>query len=552
MKLAQINDFNDLYNQRGNEELTELAQDIRDFLNDFVNKNKGHIGSNLGVVELTLSILSYFDLNKSIVLFDTGHQSHVYKLLIHGIDKFNTIKQFKGLSNFQEIKESEHDWISTGHSSTSIAYQFGYAIASDKENIISVIGDAAFFGSYTLPGLINLQNTDKKTITILNDNNEAIGENSLAIKDIKMYVESLGLKYIKCEDGHDFKKLFEAFDLAKDSKEHVFIHCITKKAHGYVGSNTLFQNHSIENEVGNSYSKLIAKEVEKHFTKEDYLVCPAMINSSNFTDLKNNFDKNVIDVGINEEFSILVASAISNSNKKTLISIYSTFFQRVFDQLAHDVFRNNLPMTFLIDRGGLNFSGGVSHHGIYDVSLINNFSNAIICQPYSLNDVKVLIEQSFLNKDKQFFIRYENLSAIEDNLNENFKIGQWQELIYNQNNKITLISYGNVLNEFKQYIEDNNLEINLVNARYINPIDKELLTKHKRNSIFVYEQVLNKNNLYTNIKKEFDDLDVTSFAFETNIIEHGKKDLLLKEIKMDIESVIKKIFEVKKDAKDSR
>ncbi|AUM62678.1 1-deoxy-D-xylulose-5-phosphate synthase N-terminal domain-containing protein [Spiroplasma monobiae] len=552
MKLAQLSNFKDLYKQRDNENLTELAQDIRDFLNDFVNKNKGHIGSNLGVVELTLSILSYFDLDKSIVLFDTGHQSHVYKLLIHGVDKFRTIKQFNGLSNFQEISESDYDWISTGHSSTSIAYQFGYAIASDKDNIISVIGDAAFFGSYTLPGLINLQNTNKKTITILNDNNEAIGDNSLAIKDIKMYVESLGLKYIKCNDGHDFEELFKSLSEADNSNEHVFIHCITKKAKGYVGENELFQNHSIENEINKSYSKLVAEEFENQFTKEDYLICPAMLNSSNFTNLKNKFDKNVIDVGINEEFSILVASAISNSNKKTFVSIYSTFFQRVFDQLAHDVFRNNLPMTFLIDRGGLNYSGGVSHHGIYDISLINNFSNAIICQPYSLNDLKVLTKQSYLNKDKQFFLRYENLSAVEDGFNEKFEIGQWRELIYKKNNTLTLISYGNILNDFKKYIEENNLSINLINARYINPIDKEIITKHKENNIFVYEQVVNKNNLYSNIINEFKDINITSFAFDRNVIKHGKKDLLLKEINMDVESVMKKIFEGQRNAKDSR
>ncbi|WP_339020192.1 1-deoxy-D-xylulose-5-phosphate synthase N-terminal domain-containing protein [Spiroplasma endosymbiont of Atherix ibis] len=544
MKLSQITNFKELYNIKDNENLTELAQDIRKFLNDFVNKNNGHIGSNLGVTELTLSIFSYFDLDKTIVLFDTGHQSHVYKLLIHGVNKFNTIKQFKCLSNFQEIKESDYDWISTGHSSTALAYQFGYSLVSDKENIISIIGDAAFFGSYTLPGLINLRNSNKKTITILNDNNEAIGVNSLKIKDIKMYVESLDIKYIKCDNGHNFEKLFKSFDKAKKVKNHVFIHCITKKALGYNGEKQLFSNHSVESEINNSYSKIIALEVEKKFTQNDYLICPAMLNSSNLLNLKNKFNKNVIDVGINEEFSILVASAISNCNKKTFVSIYSTFFQRVFDQLVHDVFRNNLAITFLIDRGGLNFSGGVSHHGIYDISLINNFSNAIICQPYSINDVKVLFEHAYLNKDKQFFLRYENLEAVNDNLTSKFKIGEWQELIFNENNKITLISYGKVLKDFFDYIKKNNLEINLINARYINPIDKEMLIKHSKNRIYVYEQVIDKNNLLTNIKSKFNNLNISGFAFNKINIEHGNKDLILKDLDMDVKDIINKIVEV--------
>ncbi|AGR42141.1 1-deoxy-D-xylulose-5-phosphate synthase N-terminal domain-containing protein [Spiroplasma diminutum] len=549
MKLLELKNFKAIYNNRDNEDLKELAQDIRNFLNDFVNQNNGHIGSNLGVVELTLSILSYFDLDDSIVLFDTGHQSHIYKLLVHGIEKFKTIKEYNGLSNFQEISESEYDWISTGHSSTSIAYQFGYAIANNKKNIISIIGDAAFYGSYTHPGLINLQNIDKKTITILNDNNQAIGKNALAIKDIKKYVESIGIKYIKCENGHDFEELFNSFDQANNSNEHVFIHCITKKAHGYDGKNELFENHSIEPINNNSYSKLIAQEIENNFTNNDYLICPAMISSSNFLNLQNKFKKNVIDVGINEEFSILTASAIANSNKKTFISIYSTFFQRIFDQLVHDVFRNNLPMTFLIDRGGLSFSGGVSHHGIYDISLINNFENSIICQPYSVNDVKVLAKQAYLNTHKQFFLRYENLAAIEDKSQEKFKIGQWQELIFDENNTLTLIAYGNILEEFYNIIREKKLNINLINARYINPIDEEMIKKHRNNIIFVYEQVINKNNLFSNMKFKFDNLNLHSFSFESRNIKHGNKEFLLEEFNMNVESIIKRIFEVPKKCK---
>ncbi|WP_342274986.1 1-deoxy-D-xylulose-5-phosphate synthase N-terminal domain-containing protein [Spiroplasma endosymbiont of Cantharis lateralis] len=543
MKLVDLKNYKTLHKIKDSQSLIQLAQEIRIFLNDFVEINKGHIGSNLGVVELTLSILAYYNLDESIVLFDTGHQSHIYKLLVHGLKKFKTLKKFNGLSNFQEIAESKHDWISTGHSSTSIAYQFGYAIASDKKNIISIIGDAAFLGSYTLAGLLNLQNADKRTITILNDNNQAIGENSIKIKDMKMYVESLGLKYIKCEDGNNFDHLFKALDQANEEKQHVVIHCFTKKALGYSGKENLFEKHSLEPNIVNNYSKLIAIELEKYFTKNDYLICPAMLNSSNFTNLKNKFKNNVIDVGINEEFSVLTACAIANTNKKTFISIYSTFFQRIFDQLIHDVFRNNLAMSFLIDRGGLSYSGGVSHHGIYDLFMINNFNQAIICQPYSINDLKNMIKQSYLTNDKQFFLRYENMQAIEDKTNSEFKIGEWQELIFNKNNNITLISYGNVLSEFKNYIETNNLKINLINARYINPIDIKLLEKHKDNKIFVYEQVINKNNLFTNIKNRYNNLNIFSFSFDKINIKHGEKELLLKDLNMDIETVIKKIFE---------
>ncbi|AGR41223.1 1-deoxy-D-xylulose-5-phosphate synthase N-terminal domain-containing protein [Spiroplasma taiwanense] len=542
MKLNKLLTFRELYNNKNIAELEELSQNIRDFLINFVNLNNGHIGSNLGVVELTIAIFAQFDLKNTILLFDTGHQSHVYKLLVNGIKKFKSLKKYNGLSNFQEINESNFDWISTGHSSTSLGYAFGYALANNMKNIVSIIGDAAFLTGYVHSGLLNLNNVNKKTITILNDNREAIGENALFLKDSKKYIESLGFEYFLCENGHDFKKLFFAIKIAKKAKKHIVIHCLTQKALGYNGERSLVFNHSIENNIENSYSKLIAEYIETKFSKNDFLVCPAMLNSSNFNNLKQKFKNNVIDVGINEEFAILTACAIANSKKKVFISIYSTFLQRIFDQLVHDVFRNNLPMTFLIDRGGLNYGGGISHHGIFDISLINNFKKAIIAQPYSYSDLKRLIDLAYFTNDKQFFIRYENEKTImNDNKNE-FEIGEWEELKYNINNKVTLISYGSILEDFLNYFQENNLKINLINARFINPIDKTMLEKHKENKLFVYEQVIDKNNLFTNIKEYlYNKNDIFSFSFSETNIHHGDKKNILKALKMDIESIVNQI-----------
>ncbi|QBQ07707.1 1-deoxy-D-xylulose-5-phosphate synthase [Spiroplasma gladiatoris] len=536
MRLSELKNFKSLFNNFNINELNELCEEIRTFLNNTLNKKGGHIASNLGVVELTVALLSFFNLDESIILFDTGHQSYVYKMLTNRLKLFDKLYEFKGLSNFQEISESQYDWISNGHSGTALAYASAYSFLNAKKNIISIIGDAAFCGSYTTSSLLNLIKSPNKTITIINDNDQSIGNYDIKIKDLKSYSESLGYNYLYCDNGNDLLKIFKILKHASSIDNHVIIHIKTIKGLNYDKKFELSFNHTIKEDVSKSYQILVANQIEQVFDKDSILICPAMLNSSCFSNLKTNWPKNVFDCGINEEVCALMASGFAKLNKKVYISVYSTFFQRMFDQLIHDIVRNNWNITFLIDRAGLNYSGGVSHHGIYDVGVANLFNNSLIYQPFLKKDI-LKIKDLVSNNNNLLFIRYEKANVCDIDLDfDNNEM--WIELIYNKNNKKTLITYGTQLEEFYYAIKNNNLNINLVNARYVNHIDKIIIAKHQKNNLFIYEQIINDNNLAYKIKREFKDINVKNFYIKNPIIGHGKKNDVLQELGLDTKFVL--------------
>ncbi|AKX34134.1 1-deoxy-D-xylulose-5-phosphate synthase [Spiroplasma litorale] len=537
-------DYKKLYLNKDFIYLSKIANNIRKYLSDFNDMNFGHIGSNLGIVEITMSFFVFFNFDNNLLLFDTGHQSHIYKLLINGKQKFETIKKNDGLSNFQEFKETEHDWISNGHSSTALSYAIGYGILKLKKNIFVAIGDAAFYTSHTHSSLLNINKSKSRIIILLNDNEESIGTKPPKLKSVKDYCESLDIDYFYCANGNDFKSIFEVFEkLDYNSKKHVLIHFKTIKSIGYTGKNNILFNHTIEKIIDNSYPKMVALEFENLFTNKDFLLNPSMLKPSNFYNLSLKYPNNVIDMGINEEIVVMTANAIANLKKRVFVSIYSSFLQRCFDQLIHDAARNNNTIGFLIDRGGLNYGGGVSHHGIYDVSIASNLKNSIICNPYDYNDIKNMVELMFSHNKGLFFLRYENKNVpITDN-KINFKIGQWSYLIYNKFNEITLISYGSILEQFKKYIEINNLNINLINARFIKPLDLSMLNENIYNKIYVYEELYETNSLYEKITLQLKGKkDIFGFNIKSNNVMHGDKDSVIKKIGLDLDAVFKIIL----------
>ncbi|AHI52911.1 1-deoxy-D-xylulose-5-phosphate synthase N-terminal domain-containing protein [Spiroplasma culicicola] len=542
MRLENIENFKDIYGKKNTKHLGELCESIRETLINHTNENGGHIGSSLGVIELTVALLAHYNLDDSIILFDTGHQSHVYKLLTNRKNTFKTLGQYCGISNFQEMKESEFDWISNGHSGTALAYAYAYSKAKTKKNIISVLGDASFYGSYSHAGLINLSNLDHKNIIILNDNDQAIGENAIRINDIEKYCQSLNIDYLVCEQGNDIKSLLKILHKADEIENHVLIHVKTVKANKYNGTKPLSFLHTTQDDLTDTYTQLVSEQIEKIFDENSYLISPAMLNTSSFSNLKEKYPDQVIDCGINEELCALIAAGLAKAGKKVYVSVYATFFQRMFDQLVHDIVRNKLPIVFLIDRAGINYKGGVSHHGIYDVSLALNFKDHLLFHPFTKNDVQnigYLIKQ---NQGELMFIRYEKEKVYDFGEYISFDSGKWYELIYNSEYKKTIIAYGSVLGELYNHIKENNLEINLINARFLNPIDHDLLVKHINNQMYIYEQVIDRNNLFANIRSYLTNkTDIYPIAIKSRNVEQGQKSNLLSSLGLDVSKILQYI-----------
>lgn len=562
--MVNLNNFKyDNLKNYNNSELQELSDSIRNEIIDVCSKNGGHLSSSLGVIETIVAMHKAFNFPKDKVIFDVGHQAYAHKIL-SGRD-ITSLRMKDGISGFQKMSESEFDPYDAGHSSTSISAAMGLACARDLNNedynIISFIGDSAISNGLAFEALNQLDNFNHKVIVILNDNNMSISSangalhNALEkIRASKKYnfrkkkfilktskngfgkftfkvtrgfknltkrillrenlFENLGLYFIGTIDGYDFKALEKAFDKAKKSYSSVIINVKTTKGKGYKYSeidNDGFW-HGVEpfdKETGkplnttldgySSWSKVYARGMELILEKNKnaLLVTPATTVGSYLKRIYDKYPDRAFDVGIGEEHAVILANALAVGGKKPYVSIYSTFLQRAYDEILHDNARMNTSVTYLVDRAGLVGSDGETHQGIYDVGMLNSIPNINIAMASKQDEALELLSfsESF---NRPLFIRYPkgNIKYTKvDNLpSSTITLGKWK-LVKEDSKKVCVITLGDKVNEFL------NCDITLVNALWINPIDKEMLDslKHYR-TIIVYDPYSTYNGLSLSIK----------------------------------------------------
>lgn len=599
------------------EELNELCQDIRKFIIDNLAKTGGHLASNLGAVELTVALHYVFNSPVDKLIFDVGHQSYTHKILTGRADKFTTLRQFGGISGYQKRCESEHDPFEAGHSSTSIAAALGFAYARDlnkeKNDVVAIIGDGALTGGLAFEALNNIDTLKSKVIIVLNDNTMSISENvgglSKFLKKIrisnsydrakesykgvlsktaignKIYnvthsvkerfkkrindniFTNLNIDYLGPIDGHNIEELIKAFKKAKKSKKSILIHVITKKGKGYKPAE---ENSSAWHGVGNydvksgqqkkssitSISEIVSNTVHEFMEKDKDIVTitPAMIGGSKLEKIFTDFPERSIDTGITESFATTLACAISLNNKKVFLPIYSSFLQRAYDNINHDIARMNAHVVIGIDRAGLVGEDGDTHHGVFDISFLNSIPNMVICMGKDNEEIRNLLYTGFYKQKNPFCIRYEraNLEFNQTKLQE-IKVGTWEYLQKIKNCKNTIISYGTDVKELYTYFKDK--KVNIINARYIKPIDKDMLKEliNTHQKIYIYETNIKTNSLGTNILEYFNHKEATNKIKLTGIdnkyINHGKIKDLKKNANLDLEYIvedIKKYFNLKK------
>ena len=412
------------------DEIAPLAEEIRAFLVEKVEQNGGHLASNLGVVELTLAIHRVFDIPNDHLIFDVGHQSYVHKIITGRKDQFETLRKGGGLSGFTKRSESECDCFGTGHSSTSVSAGLGFAQADkllgvDASTIV-VLGDGAFTGGMVHEALNNCER-NLKLVIILNENEMSISKNigSFAkvltklrlqqgyvntkaitrkilsaipfigkpllkllrrikqrIKDIlygSNYFENLGLFYIGPIDGNNEKQVEDALKLAKSCNESVLVHVNTVKGKGYEpAEKDPSKYHGISPKTSKPQKSSFSNEFGKHLSllaKNDDKVCAitaAMLDGTGLCSFAEKFPERTFDVGIAEEHALTFACGLAAEGMKPYFAVYSTFLQRSYDNIIHDMALQNLPVKICIDRAGLNASDGPTHHGIYDVAMLSH------------------------------------------------------------------------------------------------------------------------------------------------------------------------------------
>lgn len=593
-------------------QLNELAEEIRSFIIEKVSKSGGHLSSNLGIVELTIALHKVFDSPNDRFVFDVGHQSYVHKILTGRAKDFDTLRQYKGLSGYQKRSESPHDFWESGHSSTAMAAIAGFCLA-DKENNknnknIAIVGDGSLNSGLSYEALNYLgHHLGNPPIIILNDNDMSISRNVGAFSKIltslrssKMYVKTasskrkfpkfiynlktrvggmlrgyagnitlfdeMGLSYYGPIDGHDIKTLIKFLNIAKRRNKPIVIHVVTKKGKGYqkaeddsIGAWHGVPKFNIETgdflnnkeEHMESWSTIISKLLEERAKENSNfkVIVPAMTFGSSLVEFTKNYPDRIVDVGICESFAVCFSAALAMNGLEIFIPIYSSFLQRAYDQVSHDLARQDIKIVLGIDRAGIVGADGETHQGIYDIAYLRHIPNIEIVQPSNMIEAKQLLDYAFHYAKHSVAIRYSkgktelvdttNLTVIDK--------PTWYE--YNNSGTVNLVAYGETFTNFKNYIDEHKLPINIYNALFIKPMDLQMLEKllNSDKPIYIVEDSVKTSGLGSAILEYASEKNLLSnqikiFGLPDEFIEQGDLLSIQKQYGLDVESVIKKIL----------
>ncbi|MCE4965847.1 1-deoxy-D-xylulose-5-phosphate synthase [Staphylococcus chromogenes] len=590
-------------------ELEALSEDIRQFLIQTCSKTGGHIGANLGVVELTIALHKHYNSPQDKILWDVGHQSYIHKILTGRGHQFDTLRQYKGLCGFPKLRESEHDVWEAGHSSTSLSAAMGMAKARDIMNqnhhVIPVIGDGALTGGMALEALNNIGHDRTNMTIILNDNEMSIAPNVGAmhnmlgrirmnqgynklkldaetvlsrlpggsriresadrIKDSLKYLvvdgaffEELGIRYIGPVDGHNYEELENALQTADSINKPVLIHVVTKKGKGYhpaendkigtwhgLGPYKLETGEQIKGQpTGPSWSQFMSDEILSYAKQDKRVVAitPAMPVGSKLTKFQSELPEQFFDVGIAEQHAVTMAAGLAVEGFRPYVAIYSTFLQRAYDQVLHDVDRQKLNVIFGIDRSGLVGADGETHQGIFDVGFLTQFPNMTVTMPKDENEARDLVYTAMQNSQGPFAIRYPRGNGYGVPLNKNkslIELGTWEQLSTGQD--VTLISYGPTVHtiiEAAELLTKEDISATVLNARFIKPMDIKKLHEVGRSNqpVLIAEEGMLNGGLGSQIATFFIEHDYTNLikriGIEDEYIEHGNVDQILEDLNL--------------------
>ncbi|MCF0217713.1 MAG: 1-deoxy-D-xylulose-5-phosphate synthase [Malacoplasma sp.] len=582
------------------EQLYSLSKLIRNELIKLSKHKKIHLSSNLGIVELSMGLLYEYDSPKDVILYDTGHQSYVHKMLTNRAHKMDSIRDYNGLSGFQSHKESIHDLISSGHSGSILSIAQGYSENRNNpsNNTIVVIGDAAISNGVCFEALNNIGYNQTPILIVINDNQMSISKNVGAIHNIlnqlsssnqtlnftnnllssKNFFEWMGFKYFYLKQGNNLKKVLQTLNKVKEYSNQMptILHINTIKGFGFedaendvIGKYHSLQIKNLETTLNqdrkqsfsdtkkidckkpqNLFNNVVVNFLDKLLQIDNSIkiINPAMTYASGFLEFSERNEFNFEDVGIAEEHAVSKAAGIAITNRKVFVNIYSTFLQRAYDNILHDVARLRLPVVFLLESCDLSYGDGDTHHGIYDIGFLKSIPNTIITAPSNKYEVQKLISLAYENKHNPFFIRYAKDECVDVVQKKEFGFGSWVYVLKNIEAKTCVISYGNMINELNPILS--NLRIDLINAIFITYYNVEFVTRilSLYKNVFVVEKVFDSNCLGDDlIKIAFDNklnCKIQKINIATFEIGFGDKKSIDKKIGIDIDSITKKILEV--------
>jgi 1-deoxy-D-xylulose-5-phosphate synthase len=604
--LDKINKPSDI-KKLSRDELKLLAKELRFFIIDSVSRTGGHLSSNLGVIELTIALHYVYDCPNDQIVWDVGHQTYAHKILTGRKNDMHTLRQKDGISGFPRRTESKFDSFGTGHSSTSISAALGiseaFKINKSQSRAIAVIGDGAMTAGMAFEGLNNAGNTENDILVILNDNDMSISSNVGALNNYlakllsgKLYggikrsgkavfskvppmlelarkteehvkgmvipgtlFEEFGFNYIGPIDGHDLDTLIDTLTNIKSLKGPQFLHVATKKGYGYKpAENNPNKFHGV-GRFNPQNGKVDTKKGLKTFTevfsewimdsaKINLKLCaitPAMSDGSGLNEFSKKYPKRFFDVGIAEQHALTFAAGLACQNLKPVVAIYSTFLQRAYDQLIHDIALQNISMLFAVDRAGIVGADGATHSGNFDLSYLRCIPNITIMTPSDENECYQMLTTGF-NYNGICIVRFPRGHGVGAQINKKLNllaIGKSKKI--RSGKKIAILAFGPLLQTALEVAEE--LDATVIDMRFVKPIDEQMIKNCTNNHSLIVTiednailggagsavlEIINKNNL---------SCKTLCIGIPDNFVEHGSQEEIYKLCGLDKNSIVKKI-----------
>jgi len=593
-------------------QMTELAEEIRAFLIQTLSKTGGHLGPNLGVVELTLALHAVFDTPKDKILFDVSHQAYVHKILTGRRERFETIRQPGGLNGFMLRTESEHDCYGAGHAGTALSAALGMAVARDlaggHEHVVAVAGDAAFTNGISFEALNNIAVQTKRMIVVLNDNEWSIDRNvgavaryfhrivtnehyhhlheratrlierfggKTAIKVVRraeeaaksmlwpsILFEEFGLEYFGPIDGHNIPLLVETFKFLKTLDHPVLLHVLTQKGRGFQpaldGQKKFHGLGPYDPETGQTpdgvptYAEVFAGTLANLASKDPRIVAitAAMPNGTGLDHFRPHHPNRYFDVGIAEEHAVLFAAGMATRGFRPVCAIYSTFLQRAFDPIVHDVCLQKLPVLFCMDRAGLSGDDGPTHHGLFDIGYLRSIPDIVLMAPKDEDELGDMLKTA-LDIQGPSAIRYPRgavAGVTRKPEPQSLPIGKAEVLA--EGSDVAIFGLGPMIalaRELAATLENDGYSAAVINPRFIKPLDREVLERYaSRVAAFVtFEDHAKTGGFGTAVVEALDEMGlsvpVVRIGWPDQFIEHGKVDQLRARYGLTVEAAIAQV-----------
>lgn len=582
------------------DELLALAEEIRSEIIRVTAQNGGHLASSLGAVELILALHRVFDSPKDKILFDVGHQAYAHKLVTGRKNLFHTLRKEGGISGFTKVSESPHDAITAGHASTSLANALGMALArglmGEDHHVVAVIGDGALTGGMALAALNKIGELKKRILIILNDNEMSISENVGGLNryfkelQIRKWVQDMeklgrhileqispqlfslvdrakeaaklvihqenpfyawGIRYVGPVNGHDLKGLVHVLEHLKALEGPTMLHVITKKGKGYKvaeadpiywhGPPGFDPKRPEKVSKGYSWSQAFGDAVTElaHLEPRLFVLTPAMREGSGLVRYAQEHPERFLDVGICEDVAVTTAAGMALKGLKPIVAIYSTFLQRAYDQVVHDVAIESLPVVFAVDRAGLVGADGATHHGAFDIAYLRTIPNVEIAAPKDAFELRALLKQA-LARPNPVFIRYarDDVERAPEGVWPEIPWGKWEVL--ERGSEVYILAFGKTL-FYALEAAGEDPRIGVVNARFLKPLDLELLRTLAQYRLITVEDHQKMGGFGSAVLEALNEMglrpEVRVLGLPDQFIEHGAIPSLHRKAGIDAEGI---------------